>query len=465
MIRDDKDEKTQKKQNPGTTKSTKTTGNEAKPAPLKIKNDGYRKKNRLGQTKYIKDPSPSGSSAEMNTGAIDYDMPENTYYTKIADKIKLVKWFSIAFLILFVFGGVFLNAKELNADNLGYLLRYINIQSSNKSVKSEFYVELDEASSICYYKNNIAVLRKNRLDIYDMNGKRNFTSRLIYSAPVLKASDKYIIAYDLGMGKMEIFNSFSRVYEYKGDKPIYGAEITEKGNVVYVTSEKGYKSAVYVMNSGFSVIFRCLFEKDFVMSADIDDKAERLAVAGYYVQDGDYLSRVILYETGSQEPVKKIEVPGEQPYKVKLHDDGVYAAFENSLKFYDLSGEYISNYNFMYRKIEAISLTPVLAAVVLNEKTLGIDNRILIFDGIGDILYDNIIGSEIMDIKFSADYKFLYFLTRSGLYKIDIEQKTFGLVANEYDETTNHIVYANEKNIFLSGLLKINAIEAEAEIE
>ena len=426
---------------------------------IKVKNDGYKRKRDISSVQknrniaYIKRPE--------NTELIDSDMPENKYYSNIAYKIKLAKWFLIAFLVLFIFGGMALNSKELNADNLSYLLRYLNIQGSNKSVKSDFYIELDEASSVCYYKNNIAVLRKNRLDIYDMNGKRNFTSKLVYSNPVLKTSDKYIIAYDLGMNKLEIFNSFSRVYEYKGDSPVYYAQITDRGNIVYVTDEKGYNSAVYVMNNGFDVTFRCMFEKDYIICADIDDKAERLAVAGFFAQDGDYLSRVILYETHSEQPVRKIEIPGEQPYSIKLNETGIFAVFENSLRFYNQNGDEILNYNFTYRKIEAISLTSKLAAVVLNEKTLGTDNKILIFDGNSNVLYDNIINAEIIDMKFSEDYKFLYFLTRTGLYKINIEQKTFEFVTSEYDETTNSIVYANDTNIFLSGLLKINAVDAE----
>ena len=434
-------------------KPQRTKKSDDKPVPLKIKNDGYKRRKRAVQRSYIKQPNQQIP--------VDFDMPENKYYSHIADRIKLVKWILITFLVLFIFGGMILNSKELNADNLSYLLRYLNIQNSNKSVKSEFYIELDEASSICYYKNNIAVLRKNRIDIYDMNGKRNFTSKLVYSNPILKTSDKYIIAYDLGMNKLEIFNSSSRLFEYKGDKPVYNAQVTDRGNVVYVTEEKGYNSAVYVMNNGFSVIFRCLFEKDYIVCADIDDKAEKLAVAGFFAQDGDYLSRIILYETHSEEPIKKIEVYGEQPYGVKLNENGAFAVFENSLKFYNSKGDEISSYNFMYRSIQQMSLTSRFAAVVLNEKNLGVDNRILIFDGNADILYDNIINAEIMDIKFSEDYRFLYFLTRTGLYKIDINQKTFEFVTNEYDETTDSIVYANEKNVFLSGLLKINAINVE----
>jgi len=393
------------------------------------------------------------------------NIPENKYYSAIAYKLKWAKWLMIVFLVAFIFIGMILNSDELNFAGFGYILEYVNRQTSNKIVKTEYQIETDEGYSVRYYKSNIAVLRKSRIDIYDINGKKNFSSKLSYSSPVLKTSDKYILAYDSGTNKMEIFNSFSRLYEYKNDRPVYSAVITDKGNVAYVTEaeEKGYNSAVYVMNSKFKMIYRCMFEKDYIMSADIDDKAERLVVAGFSARDGDYMSRIILYETKSTEPKKKIEISGEQPYIVKLNENGIFAIFENSFRVYNSDGDGILNYDFDYRTIQAMSLTEKLSAVVLNEKTLGIDNRILIFDGLGNIIYDYVLSAEVIDIRFSSDCRFLYFLTRAGLYKIDTEQKTFELMTNEYDETMDCIVYANAKNIFLSGVLKINIIEIETD--
>jgi len=415
------------------------------------------KNNQRGQVR--------GNSAPLkikNAGTVEStELIENKYYSNIAYRVKWIKWLSRVFLVLFFFAGIIFYPREVNVENFGYLLRYINIQGSGKSVKSEFQIELDEASSICYYKNNIAVLRKNRLDIYDMNGRKNYTSKLVYSIPVLRTSDKYLIAYDLGTNKMGIFNSFSKLYEYKGDRPVYFAEITNKGNIVYVTSEKKYQSAVNIMNNGFNIVYRCLYDKDWVMSADIDDKAETLAVAGYCVKDGDYLSKVSLYDTRFEEVKSQIEIIGEIPYSVKLNQSGIFAVFENSIRFYDLKGDEITKYHFSYRKIQKIALAPKAAAVVLNEKTLGTDDRILIFDVNGNILYDDVVNSEVMDINFSDDYQFLYYITRTGLYKITVAQGASELVPGAYDETADDIIYANEKNIYLSGLLKINILNID----
>ena len=402
-----------------------------------------------------------GSGRSGKNPADPESLPENTYYADIAYKIKWAKWISAAFLILFISGGALFNSNELNAENFGYLLRYINIQGPGRPGKEEFYIELDETSSVRYYKNNIVSIRKNRLDIYDMNGRKNFTSGLVYSNPVLKTSERYIITYDLGANKMEIFNSFSKIYTYKGDRPIYGAQVTDRGNVAYITSEKGYRSAVYVMDSAFNIIFGCKFGEDFIVGADIDDKARRLAVAGFSAHDGDYLGRVILYDTNSEEPIKKTEITGEQPYRIKLHEEGIFAVFENSFRFYDLNGEEISSYDFAQRKIETADLTSRFAAVALSEATLGTCDLILIFGGNGNILYEYAVDEEIKDIKFSENFEFMYFLTRTGLYKINtVKTGPPLLVSTDYDETADSIVYANEKKIFLSGLVKINAVDA-----
>ncbi|MCL2159720.1 MAG: DUF5711 family protein [Oscillospiraceae bacterium] len=403
---------------------------------------------------------PAGKSYSKPPETFGADVPENEYYSAIAGKIKLVKWGVILFLVIFSLGGMILNSNELNFGNAGYLLKDIDIPGQAKA-KPEFYIEADEGASICYYKNNIAVLRKNRLDIYNIAGKKSFISRLAYSNPVLVSSEKYMLSYDLGNNKLEIFNAFSKVFEYSGSQPIYGACVTDKGNVAYITSERGYTSVVYVLNGSFEPIFRCFFENDYIVAADIDDKATRLAAAGFYVNQGDYLGKIALYETDSEPRVSTIEVPGERPYGVKVTESGVFAIFDSSLRCYAQKGDELLKYDFKSKKLAAAELGPKLAAIVLSEPTVKTDNRILIFDEGGNILYDNAIALEIIDIKLSKDSKFLYFLARSGLYKVDIEQKTFESVEGEYDETADCIIYANDKNIFMYGLAKINVLSAK----
>jgi hypothetical protein len=390
-------------------------------------------------------------------------MPENKYYSDKAYKIKWARYCWAAFSALFIFMSVLLNYNELNPAGFGYILGYINSIGSNRA-GTGFYLELEETAAVGYFRNNIAVLRKNRIDIYDANGRRNFNQRLAYSNPAVKSSRRYLLAYDSGSNKMEVFNAFSRIYEYKGDAPIYSAGITNRGNIVYITSESGYSSAVYVMNNKFNIIYRCLFERDFIIAADIDDRAENLAVAGFSARGGDYMSRIILYGTKSPEPRKIIEVPGELPYGVRLIQsengaaNGIFAVFENSLRVYDKDGGEVLIYDFDNRTLRQFSLTDKLAAAVLEERTLGIDNRIIIFGGDGKILYEAAIGAEVTDIRFSEDFRFLYFLTRGGLYEIDIGRRTFEFVTNEYDETADMIVRADGRHAYLSGLVKINVV-------
>ncbi|MCL2772099.1 MAG: DUF5711 family protein [Oscillospiraceae bacterium] len=406
------------------------------------------KDNKTGKIRQIKKPrvEPNGI---------------NQHYLSLADGFKWAKWLLLVVLILFVLIELILNSKQITLDNISYLLRYIDIQNSTNPSKSEFPAEFDDASSVCYYRNNIVVLERTKIGIYDVNGRKNYNQTLTYSNPVLDASNQYILTYDLGANKLDIFNSFSQVYQYTGDTPVYNAKITDKGNVVYVTTEPGYKSAVKVMDSGFNEIYRCFFYKDYIVDADIDDNAKNLVTAGFSAANGDYVSTITMYQTNSEEVKKTISVVGEQPYGVKLNLNGFCAVLENEIKFYNTDGDEVSSYNFAYRKIQSMLLTANYSAVVLNEKTLGSDSRILIFDASGNVLYDNVVSSEIMDIKFSEDNNFLYFLARTGLYKVDIKQKIFELVTNQYDDTTDCIVYANDKNIFLSGLVKINIIKAD----
>jgi len=208
-----------------------------------------------------------------------------------------------------------------------------------------------------------------------------------------------------------------------------------------------------------------MFGEEFITAADIDDDAETLVAAGYSARNGDYLSVISLYKTNSEIPIKEIEITGEQPYRVKISRDGVFAAFDNSFRAYDFDGEESANYNFAGRKLQAAAFSAGFAAIALNEKTLGTNDRLLIFDSRGDIIYENTVGAEIIDMQFSADQNYLYFLTRDGLHKINTGDGAPGFVTSGYDETARKIIRADENKIYMSGRSKIIAVEVEVETE
>lgn len=393
----------------------------------------------------------------------------NEHYLAIAFRLKAARLLLLVMLFLFVVSNAVINSKELTVDNINYLLRYIDIQGSSKTEALEFSIDIDEESQIGYYKNNIVVLKKNKLDIYDLNGRRNFSHQLAYSMPVLNISGKYIVAYDSGINKLQIFNSFSRLYEYKNEydeaRPIYSAKVTEKGNIVYITSKKGYKFAVKVMNKDFGEIYECAFGDKYITDADIDDGAKRLAVAGFKAEDGDFQGELLLYDTNSEDCRERFVLPGEMPLSVKFNNSGFFALCENSFRAYGKDYESLTDYNFGYRAIEAFQFTQELAAVILNEKKLRNENSILIFNADGELIFSETVNIDILDIKFSKKCDVLYFLTRGGLYRIDIEKKLYELVTENYDDTSRKIVYADDKNIFISGLTKVDILKVENEDE
>jgi len=385
------------------------------------------------------------------------------HYHDIAFRLKMTKMALLIFLVGFILIGIITNPSELSIDSLSHLLRYIDIQNSEKTQLFEFNIDMEDEARIEYYRDNIVVLKRNKLDIYDLNGKRIFSHTLTYSMPVLEISDKYVLAFDSGSNKMQIFNSFSRLYEYKNEynevNPIYGAKITDKGNIVYISSEKGYKSVVTVMNSGFKEIYRCGFGDKYVFDADIDEDAKRLAVAAFSGSNGDFLGEILLYDTETDENYeKRIVTEGEIPLIVEFNKAGFFSIFENSLKIFDADYEKLEDYNFSHKRLEHFCFTSELAAAVLSEKTLGNEKNILIFNYSGELIYSQIINTDIINIKFSQDSGVLYFLTRKGIYRIDMQEKNFELLTAEYDDTSHKIIYADDENIFVSGHAKINII-------
>jgi hypothetical protein len=391
----------------------------------------------------------------------------NKYYQKIGDRLKKLKVAFLAALVVLVCGGLVFRSEELTLENIAYLWRYMDIIPSGRAETHEFKIETDDNSLYGYYRNNITVLRRNRLDIYDTTGRRNSTFYLAYSNPALSVSSRYILTYDLGMNKLDIFNPSKQVYEYIGENPIFGARVTDKGFVVYVTKETGYMSVVKILNNNFAEIYAAYRVNDIIMDADIDEGGKYLAAAGHSADGGDMLTSIILYKTDSEEAVREIKIRGEMAYELKMNDSGFCVVLDSSVRFYDLDGLESAYYNLAGRTIQATELGADFSAVILNEKTLGSNSRILIFDKHGNIVCEQLENAEIMDIKFSAEYNYLYYLTRTGIYKITVAEdiselfisRMNGDLQAEYDETTRRIVFANEKNIYLAGFAKVNILK------
>jgi len=388
------------------------------------------------------------------------------YYGIISRRLKYLKMLLSALLFVGVCAG-FIFIEELTLQNINMLWRYIDILPAGRVTASEFRIDTDEFSRVGFHRNNIAVLRRSRLEIYDTGGRRRSVFQLAYSHPVLRISERYILAYDLGANQLDIFSTVAHVFEYSGEYPIFNARVTDRGFIAYVTRATGYRSVIRVLNNNFAEMYAVHRVNDFIMDADIDERANWLVAAGYYARGGDYISSILLYSTDLLEPVAEIEIQGELAYRVNLNERGFSVLLENSIRFYDLRGVELGRYNLAGRTLQLFEMGGKLSALVLSERVLGSDGRILIFNNDGSIIWEQTIGAEIIDIKFCVSYDYLYFLTRAGLYKINIESGTFELFVariNEYgeagyDETTRSIIFADGRNIILAGLSRVNILE------
>ena len=403
-----------------------------------------------------------GRSLKIKNEKAEY----NKGYLKVAARLKYLKAALVALLLLVVCGG-FMFVDELSLNNIAALWRYVDrATAGGHSAAQGFRIDADEHAQVGLYRNNIAVLRRSRLDIFDLSGRRVNFFNIAYSNPVLRISERYILAFDIGANNLGIFNASHQVFEHLGDNPVFNARVTDRGYVVYVTREPGYQSVVRVLNSDFAKIFAAYRARDFVTDAYIDNAGRRLVIAGYDARDGDFVARLVLFDTRAQEPVREIEIRGERPYRVKLNDSGFVAVLGDSVRFYNLSGEQVAAYRLAGRTLQRLELGAEYSAVILNERMLG-NSRILVFDNAGNIIWERVAGAEIKDAAFGAGYDYLYYLSRTGLYEISLREgshrrvtaRVDGHGAAVYDETARRIIFAGELNIILAGLAKVNILE------
>lgn len=399
----------------------------------------------------------------------------NRYYWKLAQGVAAVKYVLAAGLVLIGVACFMLNSSEFSLENITYLFRYIDVQSAKKITVSEFSIEADEHSAVSFYRNNIAVVSSDRISIYDFTGRRNFTAPCVYSQPKVSVSDRYILAYDIGSYKMEVYNSFSKLYEYKGETPILMAKLNASGNIAYLTSQSefGYHFALHIKNRDFTDFF--VFKtNNYVSAFDISDNAGLLAVGAYTTRNGDFLTEISIFDTSEKEPRTKLEYPGVIPYYIKCHGNGFFVAFKDEIKFFGSDDKEINNYYLSDGIFQKIAFTDISAsvggdkkprqnknkaAIVLNCSSLGVENRILVFDESGLLLHEEIMNDDVVDIKFDESGENLYILTPLELKKIDIAEGSLSSVTEEIEKSSGRLLYADGEDVIIAGVEQIHMVK------
>jgi len=399
---------------------------------------------------------------------------DNGYYLKIAGVMRFAKYVTLVVMIIYLLLTIAVYRSELTLENFRYLIKYFDSSSTEHSEGLKNYRDIyfDATSEIMLglYSSDLAVVKRDSVDIYNMLGSNTLSYSINYKNPVLMTSDKYMLTYALGENSYVINNAFSKLYTGNTEYAITGAALSDSGMYAIASRTLEYKGAVTVYDDSFKPVSRILKDK-YITDVDMTSGGDELLVASVYNKNGSYMSEIMTVSPYSDKARATIDLSDIMVMRARYNSYGGYTVVCNDrLLFYNSNDELTETVSYNGSVPTNCSIAGEYTTIVFNENAVGSRSRIHIYNSNGSEQHTTALDGRIIDIE--SDEKYVYILFEDSIARIDpvagkvVEAKLDGgclaLVLKDHEVVL--VCYTNRATAYsIDALVKEQAEAAETE--
>lgn len=298
--------------------------------------------------------------------------------------------------------GLFVFRKELHLDHALRRLKYWNASGGEI-----YFFDAHNSNRYASFDGGLAVASAGGLSTYDSDGREAVISQSKLSLPEIQTGGDMVMAYDVGGNTLlAIHKSGGEVLRVTSDKPILDADLSQGGDICYLSSEAGYKSVLTVYNEQQERIYRWLSTSTFLSLCAISDNGKDLAAIGLDQRDGSFVSTLNLFRTDTDQLINTVVLGDDLIYDLMYLDSDLLCAVGESCVIYiSAAGEILGTYDFggRYFKDHNASGEGFLA-LSMNTYRAGNRYSLVLVDETGSELGSVYVGQEILDISAAGKY-------------------------------------------------------------
>lgn len=249
--------------------------------------------------------------------------------------MSFLRYACLLFTVLFVVYGFVMHGDVLTAENFRYMLKFLDLtEEIAEEGTGEVHFDYAEDNIGGFFKGDVVVLGSDGLAVYSwetgIETTRLFAESFRMEDPKLVTTSQSIFAYDLGGSEVRMFNSYSQIARLSMDYPIYGFHASESGNFAVITSEKNYRTAVYVYDSYARQIYKRLLSDTYIDQVALSPDGSHFAALGHASKDGYLQSVLQVYSVKNPDPLTDTVFVGELPLMAGFLDNDTYAVLTGS---------------------------------------------------------------------------------------------------------------------------------------
>ncbi len=369
------------------------------------------------------------------------------YYQKLANRAKIGMFAVIIALVAFCLFSYSFYPEELTIENFRYLLKFISFEQNEEiDIGTEIAFDTDKTNRYTMVRGDIAVLSKTQLAVYDTSGQLLQRAPLKNDTPMLLTAGKNMIIYDLGGKELNVYNSFSPVYTEDFGYPILGISASENGSYAVLSGAKNYRSAVYVYDSNYRLVFSHYFPTEYSTALQLDNNGKKVLVLSHIAENGDYLGSAALFDTGTEEPIANFKFAGELPLSCHFTSDGGYIILTDKyIRFYDKDNNEIAEQKLGYGLL-GCTYGENYVSLTFDTAGLAESKTFKVYGADGKEIYSTSLESSPDDILIQGDRLYMLSMGALTVYDLQSNEMLFNITVD--NEAVDMIISEDKLLVF-----------------
>ncbi len=345
----------------------------------------------------------------------------NKYYKKVS---RTYLFAGIVFLVLLLvyIGGVYIFFGDyITYGNLKYLVRdFSSLRSSEDTALTSIVYNGSEGTLFSGYRGGISVINNVRYTYYNDSGDIVTTQEISLSNPVMKASGKYMLVYDLGGTGYSLYNQFTEVISRTADGDIIAADTSDDGSYLVVYRGKNTRYTADLYSQNFKLVMS-VNKDNYVMDCVLSSDGKYFALASAVPTGSDLDCELQILKRGGTEPVASLTYKGSLPLKLYRGNGKFILVCSDRVVFVTSEGEVAGEYVPGSEEIRYADVNSLFTVLVSSPDVLANDSRIVVIDNeTGSVIHDTVSKIRVRGVyaSLNPDECLAYIRTHDKIIKL-----------------------------------------------
>lgn len=240
-------------------------------------------------------------------------------------------------------------------------LAYINLNNPDFAPKSSSGVEalsLDSSVTYKFKKAGSGIVICGSDALMGVNGGgETWKAELDGKNHIISSAGKYVLAAETDGRRLTLFEGGKAVGKIEVSDDIITARVNRAGRIAVATKEKGYRAQVIVFTPEGKQIYVWHSATYYVLDLALNDRSDRLAVAGLNSDNASEVSAILLFSLNSADYITVNAGNDNLVTSIEYIDDGVLAVGDSEALYVKKSGELAWNVPFHGRLLQNYNVT------------------------------------------------------------------------------------------------------------